>query len=177
MIGVRFKGTHSSSFDLVSKSEDRTVRPPLKRRELEIPGRHGRYDFGDNKYDNRILAVRFFSPNKNFQTLRQNMRKIAGWLSGKGELIFDDELDKFYQAKVYGQIPLEQLHRTGSFVVMFECEPFAYSNLNSVEVTREDVDPIFIFNNGTVETPHEITVTNLGGNTINGFIIKIIKNR
>lgn len=177
MSGLSFKNIHSSQFDLIMKSLDRTVLPPLIHREITVPGKHGRYDFGKNKYDNRLIPVRFSSVNRDLGSLRKRIRDIAGWLYGEGRLKFDDEPDKYYQAKIYDSIALEQFASLGVFDVTFECEPFAYSETNTQEVTRTDKTPIFVVNSGTIETPQEITITNTGNKTINGFRIKIIKDR
>lgn len=177
MKGFTFNSTHSSEYNLTLRSVDRTTLPPLRRRELLVPGRHGTYDFGNNKYDNRIIQIECFLKADSLSQLRQRVRSVAGWLKDKGQLMFDDEQDKFYIGRLYNQIPLDQITTNGIIPLAFECEPFAYSNINTTEVTRTNDDSIFIFNNGSVETPAEYTITNQGGNTISKVRVKIIQTR
>jgi len=171
-----FNGQHASQFGLVVRSMDRSLLPPLRSRQLEIPGRHGAYDFGENKYENRIINLNCFLKAKTLQELRQKSRIVAAWLKDKGQLMFDDEPDKYYMARIYNQVGIEQSAGfNGEFQIDFECEPFAYSETNTMEVTRTDDTSFFIFNNGTVDTPAEYTITNTGASTVTNITIKIIK--
>jgi phage-related protein len=55
---------------------------------------------------------------------------VAAWLfgvdGGKKRLVFDDEPDLFYAARVSNQIDLEQTATHGEFSIYFRCEPYAY---------------------------------------------------
>lgn len=177
MIGFNFDGKHSLDFGIYMKSTNRTLLPQLRKREIEIPGRNGVYDHEGNTYENKLIQVKCGVKKENMPSLRQSLRQIAGWLKNKGKLRFDDELDKYYIGRVYATVPLENLLGAGIFTLAFECEPFAYSETNTTETTVITPENIFIYNNGTVETPEEITITNLGSNTIRGFKIKFIKAR
>ena len=77
--------------------------------------------------------------NDNWYELRENAREVADWLSGTGELIFDDEPDKYYMATIYEYIGIEQLHLLpyGGSEVTFECEPFAYMILDTGEIGED----------------------------------------
>lgn len=177
MIGFEFDGRHCSEFGIIMKSRDRALLPALRKRETEIPGRHGTYDFEGNTYENKTVSIDCTTHRNSIPNLRQASRLIAGWLKNKGKLRFDDEPDKYYIGRVYSSVSFETLLALGKFTLSFECEPFAYSEVNSLETTITTQDPVFIFNNGTIETPEEITITNLGPNTIQGFKIKFIKTR
>lgn len=176
-MGFTFNGKHSSDFGLAVKSLDRSLLPSLRKSEITVSGRHGTYDFEQNTYENRIISVDCAIKAGSIHELRQKARRIAGWLKDKGELRFDDEPDKYYIGRVYSRVPFENLFVLGRFTLNFECEPFAYSSTNMIEVIRTDDSPIFVYNNGTIEAPQEITITNLGENTIHGFTIKLIKNQ
>ena len=173
--GFTFNSIHSSEFNLTMRSIDRTTLPPLRKREVMVPGKHGTYDFGNNKYDNRIIQIECFLKADNLPQLRQRVRSVAGWLKDKGQLMFDDEQDKFYIGRLYNQIPLEQITTNGIISLAFECEPFAYSSLNMTETERTDETPIFIFNNGSVETPAEYTITNAGASPVSTIRVKVIQ--
>ena len=177
MIGFTFNDQHSTDYGMTMRSVDRTALPPLRRRELEVPGRHGRYDFEGNTYDNRTITITCHIKADTFPGLRQKMRLVAGWLKNKGRLMFDDEQDKFYISRLYSQVPLEQQSRNGIVDLVFECEPFAYSSINTTEVTRTNEDPIFIYNNGSVETPAEYTIINDGATSVTNIRIKLIQTR
>ena len=172
MIELTFKGTHSSTYGLFMKSIDRNTLPPLRKREIEIPGRHGTYDFGSNVYDTRIITIQFEVVQNALQNLRSSIRQIAAWLSGRGKLVFDDEPDKYYDAKIYQNIPLEQIAYSGIFSVIFECQPFALSeDIEKTATITVNSQSIIIQNNGTVETPCIIELKNTGSTTITQLTI------
>ncbi len=175
--GFSFNGKHSSEFGLYLKTINRPLLPDLRKREIIVPGRDGVYDFEGNTYENKLIELQCTIIKNKMTDLRQQARVIAGWLKNKGELRFDDEPDKYYVGRIYSSVPLENIVGTGIFTLTFDCEPFAYSSTNMIEVTRTDDSPLFVYNNGTVEAPQEITITNRGANTINGFTIKLIKNQ
>jgi predicted phage tail component-like protein len=94
-----------------------------------VPGRHGSYDFSDNTFEKRIIEIELRYIGTNFAELRTRARQIAYWLSGFSgtkNLIFSDEPDKQYIAKIYSEIGLANLFKVGECKVQFECEPFAY---------------------------------------------------
>lgn len=126
MRGLTFKGLHCyDDFGLYMRSEDRALLPALRKKEIIIPGRHGVYDFDDNTYDKRIISVKFMHVEQGLTALRLKARKIAAWLSGKGLLIFDDEPDKYYIAKVYSNVSITDIATSAEFTIQFECQPFA----------------------------------------------------
>ena len=171
-----FRGTNSRALNMTVRSIDRSLLPALRRNELTIAGRHGRYDFGNNKYDNRIITLRAFIEASSLQQLRQRARKVAQFLSVKGELVFDDEPDKRYIGRIYSPISFENIGHNGEIEFSFELEPFAYGERITNEVTRTDDTPIYVFNSGNFDTPSTITITNTGEDTIDGLTIRVIKN-
>jgi predicted phage tail component-like protein len=176
LLGFTFDGTHSSDFDIISKSINRPILAALRRKELTIPGRHGNYNFTGNTYENKIIEVEIKYIGTSFSELRNRARSLAAWLSSTGaykQLIFDDETDKYYLAKLYSQVSLQNLFRIGQANLTFDCYPFAYSTSESsfsVEITEDDQE-FTITNNGTAETPQIITITNTGLTTIAGFTL------
>lgn len=148
MIGLIFNGRHSSEFGLIMRSKDRTVLPSVREDYEYLPKRNGSIHFFHG-IDDRFIEVEFCFVEKNMPSLREKVRKIAGWLftTSKEKLIFDDEPDKYYMAKVGNQISLDQFIYTGTFTVIFRCEPFAY-----VDKTLVVTSPCTLHVDGTYET-------------------------
>ena len=99
--------------------------------------------------------------------MRTRARAVAGWLSGEGLLIFDDEPGKAYSAKVISGVSIEQIAITGRCEVVFLCGPFAESIqynqqiVNSVSLPH--TEPVNV--NGTQETDCLIYITARGNIT------------
>ena len=139
MITVGYNALDSyADFQIIAKSVDRPILPAMRKREMMIPGKHGIYDFGGNTYDNRIIPVLMQYIGASFNDLRLRARDIAAWLSQTSykELIFSDEPDKYYLARVYASASLETFFRLGKATIQFECQPFALY----VVTSAEDVD-------------------------------------
>jgi predicted phage tail component-like protein len=136
MIGFEYNGAHSyTDYNIIAKSVNRPILPALIKRELTIPGKHGTYDFGDNTYENKIITVSIHYVGTSFNGLRLHARDIAAWLSQTvyKVLIFDDEPDKYYLAKIYNSVGLENFLRLGKASLQFECLPFAHYQVTSGE--------------------------------------------
>jgi predicted phage tail component-like protein len=142
MIYFTYNDIESNDYDIVAKSIDRALLPRLRKREISIPGKHGTYDFGSNRYDNRIITVEIKFIGSTFNNLRLNARDIAEWLSSESykELVFSDEPLKYYLAKIYNESALQNLLRLGSATLMFECQPHALSTITSLDDVYLDSD-------------------------------------
>lgn len=175
MIGFSYANTHSSSLGVFIKSDNRTIAPELRKNEFIIPGRHGTIDYGLNTYGKRLISIQINLVKTTMPDLRQQARDIAQWLSRSGMLVFDDEPDKAYQAKVYSNIDIEQIATRGIAVVVFECQPFAesleYRQVNIPSITTSPYEvPVQV--NGTSETGCIITIKNTGATSISGITIR-----
>lgn len=138
MIGFTYNGISSKTYGIVAKTVNRPILPTLRKREITIPGKHGTYDFDDNTFDKRIIEVELKYIGTSFDELRTRARSIASWLNaydGSKKLIFDDETDKWYVAKIYSTVGLQNLFKIGQTKIQFECEPFAYATLNQYDST------------------------------------------
>lgn len=126
MIGFTFCGKHSyDDYGLYVRSKSRPVLPSRRKRQLEIPGRSGVYDFSGDDYDQRIVELECFLDANAIPGMRLRVREIAAWLSERGKLTFDDEPTLSYRAALYTAVSLEQVLSTGLFTLVFECAPFA----------------------------------------------------
>jgi len=168
--GLTFKGRHSyKEFKLVMRSDDRSLLPPSKVSQVDISFIDGRYDLRrEPVYDNRLITVKFSYIDMDLVNIQQRKRLIAGWLSGQGQLIFDDEPNIFYNAKIYEGISLSQYFGRSSFDIAFECEPFALNtpNILTEYITMQN-QKVNIDIEGNVRTGGKITLTNMGTTTIN----------
>lgn len=76
----------------------------------------------------------------------------------RGLLVFDDEPEKAYSAKVVGGISIEQIAVTGTCEVRFLCKPFA----ESLRYNQQDVK--------SVSLPHTEAVNVRGTQETDGLI-------
>jgi predicted phage tail component-like protein len=128
MIGsFTFKGIHTSDFTLVCKSIVRPLLPKKRLARKEIFGISGAMDFANDTYQLRQITMKIQYIGTDYYELRTRARQIAAWLYSDSweQLIFDDEDDKYYLAKVTDEIELESLWESGSADIVFDCQPFA----------------------------------------------------
>lgn len=133
MKGFTFANIHSSEYELYVRSDNRTVTPSLRRKSIIIPQKHGTIESDNNTYDIRNITMHLSLVRKTMEDLRQQARDIAEWLSKDGLLVFDDEPDKAYKAKVYHNIDIDETAAYGKSKVTFTCQPFAYMVVDTGE--------------------------------------------
>lgn len=171
MIGFIFRGIHSSEFNIGFRSLNRTVIPERRKKEFEILGKSGTLELESQEYEKRtITGVIGVLEIDNWESLRHKMRDIAGWLSGNGLLIFDDEPNKAYEAGIYAATGIEQLELQprGLVNIEFECQPFAVSkDLNHDSQIGESQIIYEIENKGNIKTCGDISIKNIGDQVIN----------
>ena len=160
-----FDNVHSAAMGVYVKSIDRTLLPPKRVTQYTVPGKSGTYDI-DNGYGNRniICEIGFAGDDCSKEALRQKARTVAQWLSGSGRLIFDDEPNKEYEAKVIAGISITEVVRTGKCQVTFQCNPFAFARQYSKAVAKGVSLPhvMDIHTDGTQETPCTVYITAKG---------------
>ncbi|AOY76922.1 distal tail protein Dit [Clostridium formicaceticum] len=148
----QFKNRHLKEFTAKAKIDNRPLKAAKRIAEETINNRHSSIKF-DDAYNDIIIPVTIFLIEKDITLRRQILREMAYWLDGEGKLIFDDEQDKYYTARVdSGIVTSNDLH-FDSFTVEFICEPFAYTNpilVESKSITSET--KLLVTNNGTYET-------------------------
>ena len=164
-LGFTFNNVHSRDMGVVFKSDDRTLLPIKRVTRYVIPGKSGTYDIEDG-YENReiVCEVSFIGEGYNYPGVRSRARAVAGWLSGEGLLVFDDEPGKAYSAKVVSGISIEQIAITGRCEVVFSCAPFAesldYNQQAAGSVSLPHTEPVIV--NGSQETDCLIYITARG---------------
>lgn len=176
MMGFTFNNVHSADMGVVFKSTDRTLLPAKRITQYTIPGKSGTYDIADG-YENRqiVCTVAFVGAGNAYAGVRTRARSVAQWLSGEGLLIFDDEPEKAYSAKVIDGISIEQIAVTGHCEVSFLCAPFAESiGYNQKAVQSVSLpDTVTIDVAGTQETDGLIYITARG--TITNLTVTRLK--
>ena len=125
LIGFSFNNVHSSSVGLYVDTPERTIKPALRTNRYVVPGRSGTLDYGGDTYDEIEITCKVaYRADAN---MRSQQRAVAEFLAASGPLVFDDEPDKAYTAKVVTAVSMEELVRTGTMEVTFLCQPYAES--------------------------------------------------
>lgn len=151
----------------------RPVLPDLSESLLEVSGRDGSYDYGNNSYRNRTISVDFYISRENFKSFRLDIRRIAAWLRRKGEIRFSDEPDKYYYGRCYQSPMLEQaFSSSGTFSVSFLCEPFAYGT--GISEGKAGISPVNLPLSypGTYPSCCKIIIRNTGTTPISNIRIQ-----
>lgn len=163
MNGFTFDGKHSSEFLLLVNKKNIPLTPPIENRLQEISGFDGAWDYGVS-YSPRPIEIDCTILAETKEELKTNLRKLAGLLNprrGAKPLIFDDDPNVQYFARLSNQIPLEQFGALGTFTLQFTCpDPFTYAvNLRVGNFAND----ITIKHNGTWIARPKLTVTHNGG--------------
>ena len=129
--------------------------PELRPRKVEIPLRHGAYDYGAKYYKERAIQIQCVTIR---MVTREESREIAYILSKKSEIRFWTEPEKYYVGRVYQAPTLEQLRNIGHrFPLTFVCEPFAYRQTLTRFFVNNRYTPEY---DGTAATPTYIVLRN-----------------
>lgn len=153
-----FKGVSAASMGIQCLPFTRVFHAPERVQQTVIPGKSGTYDYTDNTYDNgsvSISAVYWGS------TAPTTLRAVAAWLTGSGQLIFDDEPDKAYTASVIEGFDVNRNHFEDSFTISFTVFPFAESiGYNQLQAAAEILPySQSVSANGTADSPCIIRIT------------------
>lgn len=177
--GFTFKGVHSSMYGVRETPGDRVL-SPLKRRSLiEIPGRSSAVIQEDGGYNSRVESILCSYARQPDISLQRQVRLIAGWLDGVGELTFDYEPEMHYNAFLSSAPPTVKMLEYATFELEFTINhPFAYETAQQAIFNITSGDSIRIDTAGTVQTPIRITIKNVGQNPIKNLVItsKFIQN-
>ena len=126
-----FNGQESAEIGIIVTKIHRPILPALRPRKLLISGKDGLWDFGNNTYEEGQIVVDcvLIEP----LSKRNLIRSLALWLSTKGKISFSDEYDKYYLGRLYESFTEVIDGSFGSFSLVFEVDPFAYSALKTTE--------------------------------------------
>lgn len=172
--GFTFKGVHSSTYGIYETPESRVLLPQKRRTLIEIPGRSEAFIQEDGGYNSRVESIFCSYVPKEGESLQRQVRLIAGWLSGVGELTFDYEPEMHYNAFLSSAPPT--VKQMAMEYATFELEftynhPFAYETAQQLRSEIRSGDTITVKTDGTVATPIRIVIKNTGPTPIHNLII------
>lgn len=127
---IFWKGVFSTTIDGLLISELPPItKPPLRVKETTIDGRDGSIieELGYSSYDKSITIGLRGSFDIN---------KVIKYFTGEGEIIFSNEPDKVYTAKIVDQIDYNRLLRFRTAVVKFRVQPFKHKHLEAYKETQ-----------------------------------------
>lgn len=162
--GFTFKGKHSSVYGVRETPQSRVL-SPLKRRSLiTIPGRSNPIIEEDGGYEPRVEGILCSYAAQQDVNIREQVRQIALWLDGVGELTFDYEPTLHYTAYLSSPPPTAIMLEYAQFQLEFTITPpFAYESAIQEEFYvggSEFSRNIYIDTTGTMATPLHLTIKN-----------------
>lgn len=163
MKGFKFDGTHSDELFLITNGKKVPFLPSVKDNYENIAGKDGVWDYGV-QYGTRSIEIDCTIIATSAQDLKDKVRNLVGHFNprkGAKPLIFDDDPNIQYMARLEARLPLEQIGALGTFTLQLVCtDPFAYS-IN--ETVNSGVGTIWATHNGTYEARPILTITHGGG--------------
>ena len=171
--GFTFRGKHSSEFGVRQTPDSRVLSPLKKRTLLTIPGRSTAIVEEDGSYDVRTESISCSYVAQDGISLQRQVRLIAGWLDGVGELSFDYEPEMRYQAFLSSPPPTVKKLEYATFDLEFTINhPFAYEDARTVKDDLTGTGQSISFPvTGTVETPARIIIKNTGTQIITNLTV------
>lgn len=144
------------------------ISPKRRDEAITISGRHGTLTATDGTFEPYILQAEFIAKDLS------KTDKICSHFKGEGDLIFSDNLDRKYKARVNNQIEFSRIIRSlKRFAVEFEVQPFMYEAAPSLLTLTE---PTSILNIGTFESEPIITIYGQGDITLTINNLNLILN-
>ena len=173
--GFSFKGIHSSTFGVFQTPESRMLLPEKRRTLIEIPGRSEAFIQEDGGYNSRVESIGCSYIPKEGENLQRQVRLIAGWLSGIGELTFDYEPEMHYNAFLSSAPPTvkQMAMQYAEFSLEFTINhPFAYETAKELRFSDLTGETFILETEGTISTPVRLIITNRGDEEIKNIVIK-----
>lgn len=179
--GFTFKGVHSSVYGVYETPESQVLLPQKRRTLIEIPGRSEAFIQEDGGYNSRVESISCSYIPKEGESLQRQVRLIAGWLSGVGELTFDYEPEMHYKAFLSSAPPTvkQMAMQYAQFTLEFTMNhPFAYETAKELRFQIGSGDSIILNTEGTISTPVRIIIKNTGTAPIKNLVLlsKFIKD-
>ena len=140
-IWFKFKGIRNDDLGVRMLSMPTRPHPARKGKIIDVPGTDGELwqDYGG--YKRILVSIRLITEDN------ANIDAVNDWLSGEGDLIFGDEPDRAYHARItkeFSRSNRSQRLRGQEFTVAFDCEPYRYESNPSKDGYSENVNPGFL---------------------------------
>lgn len=144
-------GKDISEFGLILQPRyQHPILPATRDRTIEIPGKHGAYDFGADLNIRQFSLPLVWTKELTQKALQERAREFAAFLTdGNGrprtlKLAFDYETEKYYMVRYSGSLDIERLLSLGFFELpLIAFDPFAYASANAY-----DNDPALEYDTG-----------------------------
>lgn len=157
-IGFVWKGIHSNEKGLKIISLPNITTPEKREEKIIIPGRDGYLTQSDESYEGEVKPVEFDIKHDNFDDIKT-------WLNGSGEVIFSNEPDRYYKARIINKLDLARvLEKFHGGIIQFDCQPFGYDLNNNLIIIDK---PISIYNEGTHESQPYMKIHGSGNISLN----------
>lgn len=120
MNSIIWKGVSSTTINGLLISELPPIsKPAMRVKETTIDGRDGSIieDLGYSSYDKEVVI----GLHGNF-----DINKVIKYFTGEGEVVFSNEPDKVYTAKIVGHIDYNRLLRYRQATIPFRVQPFKH---------------------------------------------------
>lgn len=162
MNSIIWKGVSSTTIKgLIINELPPISKPEMRVMETVIDGRNGSVieDLGFNAYDKPITISLYRD---------YDINEIIKYFTGEGEVVFSNEPDKVYRAKIHAQIDYNRLLRYRQAVVLFRTQPFKYAfneELSATEISSASGTNIVV---GDIATEHLARLIIYGKSTQNG---------
>lgn len=120
MNSIIWKGVSSTTINGLLISELPPIsKPAMRVKETTIDGRDGSIieELGYSSYDKNVVI----GLHGNF-----DINKVIKYFTGEGEVVFSNEPDKVYTAKIVGQIDYNRLLRYRQATIPFRVQPFKH---------------------------------------------------
>lgn len=157
MNSINWKGIDSESIEGLLICELPPIsKPKMRIKETVIDGVDGSFieELGYESYDKTM---------KIGLTRDYDIDEVMDYFNGEGNLIFSNEDDKLYKAKIINQIDYQRLLRFKTANVTFRVQPFKYSTSEaSKKADITDETSINVYNNGNVVSKPQIKIYGTG---------------
>lgn len=149
-----FNDIRSDSMKIYIEHLPPIVKPPERYDTIRIDG-SSVIEFNPKGYDayEKSIKIGF---------TEDNIDAVANWLRGKGKLIMSNELDKYYDVYIPGQIDYEKALRFRMADITFITQPYKHS---STEVETEAME---VINQGNTDCLPLMTI--YGSGLVNVFV-------
>lgn len=137
------------------KAVHRSILPSINQNVVEVNGRPGAIDFG-NEIGSTLIELDVMIEAGALNSLPPLLRQLAEYLytDEAVKLVIDDEPDKYYMAKLTGDTDIEEILYIGEGTISFICyDPFAHGEELTFNIPKPYAGEIIqISNLGTAPT-------------------------